>query len=124
MEIFENFLSKIENENHCRYTREVLEWVSSHYPQLVPRIGWNQPMFTDHGTFIIAFSVAKKHLAVTPEKIGIDHFADELKEAGYSYSSMIIRFPWDKPFDFKLLEKMIEFNIEDKRECLTFWRKP
>jgi uncharacterized protein len=74
-------------------------------------------------TFIIAFSVAKKHLAVTPEKAGIDHFEDELKGAGYAYTSMIIRFPWDKPFDFNLLAKMIEFNLEDKKDCLTFWRK-
>jgi uncharacterized protein len=123
MEIFEEFLSKIENDQQRDYTNEVLEWVTKEYPQLVPRIGWNQPMFTDHGTFIIAFSVAKKHLAVTPEKAGIDHFEDELKGAGYAYTSMIIRFPWDKPFDFNLLAKMIDFNLEDKKDCLTFWRK-
>jgi uncharacterized protein YdhG (YjbR/CyaY superfamily) len=31
-------------------------------------------MFTDHGIFIIGFSVAKHHLAVSPESTGINHF--------------------------------------------------
>ncbi|NRG47411.1 iron chaperone, partial [Bacillus sp. CRN 9] len=30
---------------------------------------------------------------------------------------------WDSPVDFSLLEKMIEFNILDKADCSTFWRK-
>jgi hypothetical protein len=100
-----------------------LDWVSNQYPHLVQRIAWNQPMFTDHGTFIIAFSIAKHHLAVTPEKAGIDHWVDEIEKAGYSYTSMIVRFPWNQPVDFELLAKMIEYNIEDKKDCDTFWRK-
>jgi len=62
-------------------------------------------------------------LAVTPEKTGIDHWVDEIEKAGYSYTSMIVRFPWNQPIDFGLLAKMIDFNIEDKKECTTFWRK-
>ncbi|MCQ4950818.1 hypothetical protein NE646_14380, partial [Bittarella massiliensis] len=41
------------------------------FPDLTPKIAWNQPMFTDHGTFIIGFSAAKAHLAVAPERAGI-----------------------------------------------------
>ncbi len=123
MELFDEFLAKIENEQYQSRTREVLSWVSDQYPQLVPRIAWNQPMFTVHGTFIIAFSVAKHHLAVTPEKAGIDHLVFEIEKSGYSYTSMIVRFPWNKPVDYELLTKMIEFNLDDKKECVTFWRK-
>jgi uncharacterized protein YdhG (YjbR/CyaY superfamily) len=31
--------------------------------------------------------------------------------------------PWDKPMDYELLERIIRFNIEDKKGCETFWRK-
>jgi hypothetical protein len=124
MDIFNGFLENIDNEQHRSYTEAVLEWVFEHYPNLVPRVGWNQPMFTDHGTFILGFSVAKKHLAVTPEQAGITHFAKDFEQAGLSYSSMIVRFPFDQPFNFELLAKMIEFNLEDKKDCTTFWRKP
>jgi uncharacterized protein YdhG (YjbR/CyaY superfamily) len=124
MEIFEEFLSKIENELHRLRTKEILNWVHVKYPQLVPKVAWNQPMFTDHGTFIIAFSVAKNHLAMTPEKAGIERFSDEIEKSGYSYSSMIARIPWKKPVDYDLIAAMIEFNLEDKKDCMTFWRKP
>jgi uncharacterized protein YdhG (YjbR/CyaY superfamily) len=124
MEIFEDFLSKIENDQHRLRTKEILHWVQNQYPQLVPKVAWNQPMFTDHGTFIIAFSIARNHLAMTPEKAGISRFSIEIEKSGYTYSSMIVRIPWDKPVDYDLIRAMIEFNLEDKKDCMTFWRKP
>jgi uncharacterized protein YdhG (YjbR/CyaY superfamily) len=123
MEIFDEFLLKINDPEHHARTKEVLDWVMEKYPQLVPRIAWNQPMFTDHGTFIIAFSLAKQHLAVSPEQAGIMHFADEFEKEGLSYSNMLVRFPWNKPINLELISKMIEFNLEDKKDCQTFWRK-
>lgn len=123
MELFDDFLSKIDNVEHQTRTKEVLDWVLEKYPQLVPRIAWNQPMFTDHGTFIIAFSLAKQHLAVSPEQAGIIHFTDEIEKEGLSYTSMIVRFPWNKAINYELISKMIEFNLEDKKDYETFWRK-
>jgi uncharacterized protein YdhG (YjbR/CyaY superfamily) len=80
-------------------------------------------MFTDHGTFIIGFSVAKHHMAVAPERAGILRFSDEIVQAGYDHTNELVRLPWDRPVDFSLLEKMIEFNMMDKADCSTFWRK-
>ncbi len=122
METFEEFLAEITNTEHRDKTKKVLDWVSTNYPNLVKRVAWNQPMFTDHGTFIIGFSVSKQHLAVTPEQAGIEHFTHEIKQVGYQHTKMIIRFPWDKVVDYELLKKMIDFNITDKANCSTFWR--
>ena len=47
-------------------------------------------MFTDHGTFIIGFSVSKKHLAVAPEKVTIAHVEDDIVKAGYDYTEQLI----------------------------------
>ncbi|WP_054951575.1 iron chaperone [Numidum massiliense] len=123
MEVFAEFLARIDHPQHRTRTEEVLGWVCNKFPNLIPAIKWNQPMFTDHGTFIIGFSTAKHHLAVAPERAGIIHFSDEIVQAGYSHSKMLLRLPWDRPVDFSLLEKMIEFNILDKADCATFWRK-
>ncbi|EST11385.1 hypothetical protein P343_12470 [Sporolactobacillus laevolacticus DSM 442] len=100
-----------------------MDWITKKFPNLKPRIAWNQPMFTDHGTFIIGFSVSKHHLAVGPERAGIDHFSDEIEQAGYDHTKLLVRMPWDRPVDFSLLEKMNAFNITDKADCSTFWRK-
>ncbi|WP_283152194.1 iron chaperone [Guptibacillus hwajinpoensis] len=123
MEVFEEYLAKIENLQHRERTEQILTWVQNEFPNLVPKIAWNQPMFTDHGTFIIAFSVAKHHLAVAPEKTGIVHFSEEMKLAGYNHTKQLMRIPWGNSVDFSLLKKMIEFNIHDKADCSTFWRK-
>ncbi|MGG1446491.1 iron chaperone [Bacillus subtilis] len=108
---------------HRERTEEVFTWIKNKYPNLHTEIKWNQPMFTDPGTFIIGFSVSKKHLAVAPEKVTITHVEDDIVKAGYDYTKELVRIPWNGPVDFPLLEKMIEFNIRDKANCPTFWRK-
>jgi hypothetical protein len=117
------FLARIDNPQHRARVEEVLSWVTSRFPDLTPKIAWNQPVFTDHGTFIIGFSVAKHHLAVAPERVVIDRFADEIVRSGYDHSKELIRIAWDQPVDLALLERIIAFNIADKADCSTFWRK-
>ncbi|MFC6039676.1 iron chaperone [Paenisporosarcina macmurdoensis] len=123
MEVFAEFLAKIDNPQHRDRTEEVLIWITKRFPNLMPKIAWNQPMFTDHGTYIIGFSVAKHHLAVAPELAGITHFSDEIVQAGYDHTKQLVLIKWDSPVDYSLLEKMIDFNMLDKADCSTFWRK-
>ncbi|MFP7255853.1 iron chaperone [Terribacillus goriensis] len=123
MHVFAEYLAKIDNPQHRERTEEVLKWVAEKYPNMEQKIAWNQPMFTDHGTFIIGFSIAKQHLAVAPEKAGIDHFSDDIIQAGYDHTKQLVRIKWDAPVNYSLLERMIEFNITDKADCTTFWRK-
>jgi uncharacterized protein YdhG (YjbR/CyaY superfamily) len=101
---------------------EVLAWVFGRFPDLMPKVGWNQPMFTDHGTYIIGFSVSKQHLAVAPEKAGIARFSDDIVKAGYDHTQQLMRIKWGSPVEYSLLEQMIEYNIQDKADCATFWR--
>lgn len=123
MNVFAECLAHIDSPQNRDRMEEVLFWVVRQFPQLKPEIKWNQPMFTDHGTFIIGFSTSKKHMAVSPERAGIVRFSKEIVQAGYECTKQLIRVPWNRPVDFSLLEKMIAFNIEDKAECSTFWRK-
>ena len=123
MEVFADYLASIDNPQHRARVEEILGWVIEKFPGLMPKIAWNQPMFTDHGTFIIGFSIAKNHVAVAPERAAINHFSNEIVQAGYDYSKELIRIRWDSTVDFSLLGKIIEFNRMDKAECSTFWRK-
>ena len=47
-----------------------MEWAERTFSGLEPRVAWNQPVFTDHGTFIIGISVSAGHLAVSPGYLG------------------------------------------------------
>ena len=123
MEGFAEYLARIGNPQHRARAEEVLGWVTKRFFNLAPGIAWNQPMFTDHGTFIIGFSTAKNHLAVAPERAGIVRFSGRIAQAGYEHTRELIRIPWDSPVDFSLLEEIIRFNIRDKADCATFRRR-
>ncbi|MBN2910752.1 iron chaperone [Polycladomyces sp. WAk] len=123
MEVFAEYLARIDNPQHRARTEEILAWVANKFPNLEPQIKWNKPTFTDHGTYIIMFATAKNHLSILPEEETMVHFADEIAQAGYSASSRLFRIKWTEPVNYELLEKIIEFNIKDKAGCSTFWRK-
>jgi len=123
METFEDYLATLEIPQHRARMEEVFVHITECFPELVKKIAWNQPMFTDHGTFIIGFSAAKAHMAVAPEKAGMERFTDEIAQAGYTQTKELFRIPWDKAVDDTLLEHIIAFNRLEKAECDTFWRK-
>ncbi|QKE72737.1 iron chaperone [Arthrobacter citreus] len=123
MEVFAKYLAGIDNPDHRERTTEVLEWIAGKFPNLESQIKWNTPMFSDHGTFIIGLSTSKQHMSVSPEEEGILHFANDISKAGYSATKGLFRIPWKDAVNYELLEKMIEFNIQEKAGLTTFWRK-
>lgn len=123
MEVFTDFISAIENPINKERTQSILRWVMNAFPNLTPKIAWNQPVFTDHGTFIIGFSVSKNHLAIAPERIVIDFFSNAIIQSGYDHTKELIRIGWDKPVDFELLSNIIKHNIAEKADCGSFWRQ-
>ncbi|NHZ64094.1 iron chaperone [Massilia genomosp. 1] len=123
MNVFSDYLAQMDEPSQRARTSEVLDWVSQAFPALERRIAWNQPMFTDHGTFIVAFSTARHHLALAPEAAAIAHFSSQIEQAGYEHTKLLIRIPWRAELAFSLLGNIIGFNIADKAGCATFWRK-
>ncbi len=120
--IVKPFLDAVIDPSHRAAMIEVLTWIEDTFPQLKLEYKWHQAMFTDHGTFIIGFSVAQKHFAVALEKYGLDTFRSRLRASGYEDSSMLFRIRFDQTVDYGLLGDMIRFNVNDKASCRTFWR--
>ena len=123
MEAFKEYISQIEDQNQRNQVGEVLQWISEEYPQLSHRIAWNQPSFTNHGTFIISLSIYKNHFALCPEPEGIERFSEEIIKSGYEYTKMFIKVKWGSPVNYILLKNIIDFNIDDKKDYKTYWRK-
>ena len=122
MEVFKEYLESIDEISHRDRMEEILKWVAETYPELETRIAWNQPMFTDHGTFIIGFSVAQKHFVFAGEDEIIAAFGPEFDRLGLSYGKKLVRVSFDQEVPYDLLAKVIEYNIADKQDCQTFWR--
>lgn len=123
MEVFEKYLVSIDNPDHRIQLEEVYKWVANKFPNLEPIVKWNTPMFSDHGTFIIGIDAAKHHMSFAPEEVAMVKFADDIAQAGYSATKGLFKIRWNEPVNYGLLEKIIEFNIWDKADCTTFWRK-
>ena len=118
----DEYLTTIPNDYNRARMVEVLDWVSRKFPELELRIAWNQPMFTHHGTYIIGFSAASKHMAMAPERATMIRFEQVMHERGTDFSTMLARQPWNKPFDYELLNAFIQLQLAEKHDVTSFWR--
>ncbi len=59
MDVLETYLTSIEDPVKQEKLRSLFAAITKKFPDLVPVIKWNQPMFTAHETFIIGFSKTK-----------------------------------------------------------------
>ena len=115
-------LETIPNDDNRARMVDVLVWVGLTYPELELRIAWNQPMFTHHGTYIIGFSAASKHMAIAPERATMIRFEPVMRERGTDFGTMLARQPWNKPFDYELLDAFIQHQLAEKQDITSFWR--
>jgi uncharacterized protein ydhG len=122
IETLDEFLATIPNANNRARMVEVLDWVAKRYPELELRITWNQPMFTHHGTYIIGFSAASKHIAMAPERATTIRGEQVMRERSTDFGTMLARQPWTKPFDYELLDAFIQHQLAEKQVITSFWR--
>ena len=111
----DEFLATIPNDDNRERMVDVLVWVGLTYPELKLRIAWNQAMFIHHGTYIIGFSAASKHMAIAPERATMIRFEQVMHERGTDFGKMFARQPWNKPFDYELLDAFIQQNSRKSR---------
>lgn len=123
MSVIASYLDSIGDESQRDRLEEIFVWIQETYPQLEPVIKWNQPMYTDHGTFIIGFSTAKNHFSFTPEEQTMPLFVREIEALGYEHTKGIVKIKWTQEVNYELIGKMIDYNIAEKKDCTTFFRK-
>ena len=122
MKGFQTFLDSISDLEKRERLESILTSIKERFPQLKEEIKWNQPMFSDHGTYIIGFSIAEGHVAVAPEAVVISLFEKEIEEAGHSHTREIFRIKWTDNVALDLMHRMVAYNIEDKKDMTAFWR--
>ncbi len=118
----DEFLATIPDDDNRERMVDVVVWVGLTYPELELRIAWNQPMFTHHGTYIIGFSATSKHMAMAPERATMIRFEQVMRERGTDFGTMLARQPWNKPFDYELLDAFIQHQLTEKQDVTSFWR--
>ena len=118
----DEYLETTPNDDNRSRMVVVLNWVAERSPELQLHIAWNQPMFTHHGTYIVGFSAASKHMAMAPERTTMIRFEPVMRERGTDFGKMFARQPWDKPFDYEFLDAFIQHQLAEKQDITSFWR--
>lgn len=116
MAVFAEFLQeKVTDPPRQQRLRAIFDRLAKDYPQLVGKIDWCQPLYTDHGTFIIVFKPTKNYLTVSPEVAAMTKFAVAIEEAGYTQIANPFRSSWQQLISYLLLATIITFNRADKQ---------
>ena len=117
------YIEAIENPDHREKFGQLIAWMQETFPKLDLQIKWNQPMFIDHGTFIIGFSVSKMHFGVGPEPRTFNRFLPEIEKAGLKHGKKTFQVQFKRDLPKKLLKEMVEYTLVDKKDVDTFWDK-
>lgn len=115
------FLNEINNEKLRLKLEEIISWIESNYSDFNLEYKWNQPMLIRNGTYIMGFSVSKKHIGVGLEARIMEHFKTVLEEKNIEHGKMIFRIKEDDEVDYNLLSTIIDYIVIYKKDVKSFW---
>lgn len=122
LNIFKEYVHNIGNKENQKKFQDLLEFVIKEFPHLNTVVKWNQPMFIDHGTYIIAFNPTKNHINIAPERAAMIHFDELIQTRDVGFTKMLIQIKWSQPIDYDLIKEIITYNIIEKEHTTSFWR--
>ncbi|BDP73933.1 hypothetical protein EfmAA96_17180 [Enterococcus faecium] len=122
MEKFQPIINQIKEKEHQQKIKDLFAKITETYPQLDTTVKWTGCQLMEVIFGIIAFSFAKNHFSIAPEKAAIRALEKNIQEAGYVYTDNVIKVPWKSVINWELIEQLISFNIEDKKGHDKFWR--
>ncbi|MDN6639172.1 MAG: DUF1801 domain-containing protein [Tetragenococcus sp.] len=123
MTTLQDYIASIEKDEHKEKFSELMDTIQAKFPQLQLVFKWNEPMYTYNGTFIISFNKTKTHITVSPEVAGIKEFSDKIAACGYEQGKSTFHIKWEEAIHYQLLYEIIQFNLDEKQNYPTFWRK-
>lgn len=99
-----------------------IKWIESEF-DLKLEIKYNQPFFTMQGTFILGLSASKNHFSVAPEVKAMEYFSDEIKLSNYEQTTHLFRIKYKDDINYHLISRIINYNMQDKKDYKKFWRE-
>lgn len=120
----DEYLASIADPTHREQFAGLLRWVGATWPQLECQVKWNQPMFTDHGTFILGFTALTNHITVGPERRTLARFMGDVETLKLVHGAKTFRIGYDEAGQQRdLLRQIVDYTIADKKDVQTFWDK-
>ena len=60
-------------------------------------------------------------MAMAPEHATMIRFEQVMRERSTDFGTMLARQPWNKPFDYELLDAFIQHQLTEKQDITSFW---
>lgn len=100
---------------------EIRAMIKSVAPQAEETISYQIPCFQLNGRYLIYFAAYKKHISLYPAPYGVPEFADAL--ARYGAGKGTLKFPLDQPIPYDLIEKVIQYRLQENQSRTAAGKK-
>ncbi|MDV0447627.1 hypothetical protein MsAg5_15360 [Methanosarcinaceae archaeon Ag5] len=95
------------------FRRTVLHTV----PDASEKIAWGMPSFSAFGSYVAQFAAHKNHIGFYPGPEAIVVFEKEL--SSFKTSKGGIQFPYGKPVPYDLIEKIVQYNVDENKKKMA-----
>ena len=85
-------------------------------PQAIESIAYGMPAYKSNGKPLVYFAAFKNHIGFYATPTGHAEFAEELSK--YKTGKGSVQFPIDQPMPFKLIERIVEFRVNENNSKL------
>lgn len=89
---------------------QLREFILTVLPEAEEVISYKMPAYKLHG-MLVYFAGYEKHIGFYPTGSGVKHFEHEL--SNFNYSKGTIQFRLDEPLPFELIQRILEFRINE-----------
>lgn len=121
MDTIINYANDLDNQNMRTAYLNIIEPLLQEHPELDVEIKYNLPTLIKDGCFIFSCSPFKSYISIMFEKPTLEHFMEDIKQNNYKLTKTTFSIKYSQEIDHELLLKMIDFQIELRKDSNTFW---
>jgi uncharacterized protein YdhG (YjbR/CyaY superfamily) len=102
------------DQKQAKKVREIIEVITSKFPELELVVAWNQPMLKSGSEYVFGASVATHHILIAPWGDVLKTLAPKFEKLeGVKVNKKTIAIPIDWEVNVKLLQSMIAARLKE-----------
>ena len=110
-ETVDQYLASLD-ETKRKTMSEILDLVTTEFPELETRIAWNLPMIHKQGKYVVGLAAYKNHLSFSPWSAAvIESFATRLSD--YVTTKNMFQVPVDWQIDASLVRDLVSARLAE-----------
>jgi uncharacterized protein YdhG (YjbR/CyaY superfamily) len=110
----EQYLASLD-ETKRKTMSELIDLITSEFPELEAKIAWNLPMIHTKGKYIVGLAAYKDHISFSPWSTAIlESFTTRLSD--YVTTKNLFKIPVDWQIDVSLVRDLVSARLAEVRK--------